>query len=49
MGNSAGYFDGWIDELRVSKGVSRWSSDFTPPESAYAPRNNNGEAGIFFE
>jgi hypothetical protein len=28
--------DGWIDELRVSKGIARWTADFTPPTSAYS-------------
>ena len=28
-------FDGWIDELRISVGVSRWTSNFTPPTKAY--------------
>lgn len=23
--------DGWIDEFRVSKGIARWTSNFTPP------------------
>ncbi len=32
-----GYFHGWIDELRVSKGIARWTSDFTPPTSEYDP------------
>jgi len=27
--------DGWIDELRISKGIARWTSDFIPPTSAY--------------
>ena len=27
--------DGWIDEFRVSKGIARWTSDFTPPTSEY--------------
>lgn len=27
--------DGWMDELRVSKGVARWTSNFTPPVAAY--------------
>jgi len=35
--NPAGpnYFNGWIDELRISKGIARWTADFTPPTSAY--------------
>lgn len=43
------YFNGWIDEFRLSKGVSRWTSDFTPPAVAYAPRSDYGETGIFFD
>lgn len=26
---------GWLDEIRVSKGVARWTSNFTPPTSEY--------------
>lgn len=29
-------FAGWIDELRVSIGVARWTSDFTPPTAPYS-------------
>jgi hypothetical protein len=29
------YLDGHIDELRVSKGIARWTSNFTPPNSQY--------------
>ena len=29
------YFFGWIDELRISKGIARWTSNFTPPALAY--------------
>jgi hypothetical protein len=29
------YFNGLIDEFRVSKGVARWTSGFTPPSQAY--------------
>jgi len=30
------YFNGWIDELRFSKGIARWPSDFTPPARVYS-------------
>ena len=29
------YWKGWIDELRVSKGIARWTANFTPPTAAY--------------
>lgn len=28
-------FNGWIDEFRVSKGIARWTANFTPATSAY--------------
>lgn len=28
-------FPGYIDELRISKGIARWTSNFVPPTSAY--------------
>jgi hypothetical protein len=35
-GNLSGrVFPGYIDEFRISKGVARWTSNFTPPTSAY--------------
>jgi len=34
------YFNGWLDEPRVSKGVARWTSNFTPPTGAYASDSN---------
>lgn len=27
--------DGWLDEFRMTKGLARWTSGFTPPTSAY--------------
>jgi hypothetical protein len=30
------YLKGWLDEYRVSKGVARWTSNFTPPTRAYS-------------
>ena len=30
-------FNGWIEELRISKGIVRWTAGFTPPTQAYGP------------
>lgn len=36
VGNYDGlYFTGYMDEFRISKGVARWTGDFTPPTSMY--------------
>lgn len=29
--------NGWLEEVRVSKGIARWTSTFTPPTSPYTP------------
>ena len=29
------YHNGWIDELRISKGIARWTANFTPPTREY--------------
>jgi len=34
--NAQSTVNGWMDEFRVSKGVARWTSNFTPPTSAYS-------------
>lgn len=34
-GGSTYDLDGWMDELRISKGIARWTSNFTPPTSEY--------------
>lgn len=34
------YMNGYIDELRISKGIARWTSDFTPPTSPYGSDSN---------
>lgn len=35
------YLDGWLDEFRISKGVARWTANFTPPTQAYAGASGN--------
>ena len=32
---SSDFAQGYIDELRISKGIARWTADFTPPTAAY--------------
>lgn len=34
-GGASTYWYGYIDEFRVSKGIARWTSNFTPPTKAY--------------
>lgn len=31
-GRSVAYFNGHMDEVRISKGIARWTDDFTPPD-----------------
>lgn len=31
------FLNGWIDEFRISKGIARWTTNFTPEISAYLP------------
>ena len=33
--SSGAALNGWMDEIRISKGVARWTSNFTPPASEY--------------
>jgi hypothetical protein len=32
---ASGFLDGWLDEFRISKGIARWTSNFTPPTAPY--------------
>ena len=36
-GIDAYFHNGYMDEFRVSKGIARWTSSFTPPSTPYAP------------
>lgn len=41
---TASYLNGSVDEFRVSKGIARWTANFTPPTAAYGLSNT----GFFF-
>ena len=30
-------WEGYVDEFRISKGIARWTTDFTPPSAPYTP------------
>ena len=30
-----GFLAGYLDEIRVSKGIARWTNSFTPPSQPY--------------
>lgn len=32
---AAGHFDGWIDEVRITRGLARYTGAFTPPSVAF--------------
>lgn len=36
----------WLDEIRVSKGIARWTANFTPPTKAYGYTPNVGFSGF---
>lgn len=42
---NAAYWNGWIDEFRLSVGIARWASNFTPPPQAYDLDNNGAATG----
>lgn len=35
--DNARYLNGWLDEVRISKGIARWTTNFTPPTKSYSP------------
>lgn len=43
--NVTGYHNGWLDEVRVSKGIARWAANFTPPTCAYSKPAGNFSGG----
>lgn len=38
--------NGWIDELRIVKGTAVWTSNFTPPSSAYSSPSVRGRIHV---
>lgn len=41
------YFNGYIDEMRITKGVARYTSNFTAPTTAFPEANNKPTGGTF--
>jgi hypothetical protein len=50
-GAATEYVNGWIDEFRISKGIARWTANFTPPISAYSRQGgfSGGQPWIFLK
>jgi hypothetical protein len=44
--NNTYYFGGYIDEFRVSKGIARWTTDFTSPNAPYAPNTPSSPTNL---
>ena len=44
--NGGSFFPGWIDELRISKGIARWTTNFTPPTAAYTATDIGKISGV---
>lgn len=42
------YLNGWMDEIRISKGVARWTANFTPPTTEYGIRRGNTSLSPYF-
>lgn len=43
----ANYFNGWLEEFRLSVGVARWTTTFTPPRSPYGTAAEGACRGFF--
>ena len=40
--SGSNFFNGWLDEIRISKGIARWTANFTPPTRAYGIGSGGG-------
>ncbi|MBM3248005.1 MAG: hypothetical protein FJZ10_01070 [Candidatus Omnitrophica bacterium] len=47
-GDNNFFFNGWMDEIRISKGIARWTSNFTVPSAPYAIESG-GEGNYYVE
>jgi hypothetical protein len=46
FGNNTNYLDGYMDELRIIKGSAVWTSNFTPPISAYCDVDSSSSSSL---
>lgn len=46
IGGGGGTLLGWLDEVRLSKGIARWTSNFTPPGQEYTTTGGGGTATV---
>ena len=47
--SDSNYFNGYVDEFRISKGIARWTSNFTPPTSAYSTTDQYDKLLLHFD